>query len=74
MPWEGKAPRACIGNGVGSAAGDAGEGAVVGGGAVVADERPDVGRNRAENNSNLYCSTRNTVKVRGSHKRGGKSY
>ncbi len=46
-----KAPRArpvaCAGNGVGCVAGEAGAGAVVGGGAVVADERPDVGSNRA---------------------------
>ncbi len=38
---------ACAGNGVGYAAGEAGAGAVVGGAAVVADERPDVGGNRA---------------------------
>ncbi len=38
---------ACVGNGVGCIAGEAGSGAVVGGAAVVADERPDVGSNRA---------------------------
>ncbi len=38
---------ACAGNGVGCVAGGAGAGAVVGGAAVVADERPDVGSNRA---------------------------
>ncbi len=38
---------ACAGNGVGCVAGEAGAGAVVGGAAVVADERPDVGSNRA---------------------------
>ncbi len=47
----GKAPRArsvaCAGNGVGWVAGEAGAAAVVGGGAVVAYERPDVGSNRA---------------------------
>ncbi len=47
----GKAPRArpaaCVGNGVGCVAGEAGAGAVVGSAAVVADERPDVGSNRA---------------------------
>ncbi len=47
----GKAPRArplsCVGKSVGCVAGEAGVGAVVGGGAVVADERPDVGSNRA---------------------------
>ncbi len=47
----GKAPRArpvaCVGNCVGCIAGEAGAGAVVGGDAVVADERPDVGSNRA---------------------------
>ncbi len=47
----GKAPRArpvaCAGNGVGCVAGEARAGAVVGGAAVVADERPDVGSNRA---------------------------
>ncbi len=47
----GKAPRArpvaCAGNGVGCVAGEAGAIAVVGGAAVVADERPDVGSNRA---------------------------
>ncbi len=47
----GRAPRArpvaCVGNGVGCVAGEAGAGAVVGGAAVVADERPDVGSNRA---------------------------
>ncbi len=47
----GKAPRArpvaCSSNGVGCVAGEAGAGAVVGGAAGVADERPDVGSNRA---------------------------
>ncbi len=38
---------ACAGNGVGCVAGEAGAGAVVCGAAVVADERPDVGSNRA---------------------------
>ncbi len=38
---------ACDGNGVGCVAGEAGAGAVVGGGAVVADELSDVGSNRA---------------------------
>ncbi len=38
---------ACVGNGVGCITGEAGAGAVVGGAAVVADERPDVGSNRA---------------------------
>ncbi len=38
---------ACVGNGVGCIAGKAGAGAVVGGAAVVADQRPDVGSNRA---------------------------
>ncbi len=38
---------ACVGNGVGCIAGEAGTGAVVGGAAVIADERPDVGSNRA---------------------------
>ncbi len=38
---------ACAGNGVGCVAGEAGAGAVVGGAAVVADERPDVGSNHA---------------------------
>ncbi len=38
---------ACVGNGVGCIAGGAGAGAMVGGAAVVADERPDVGSNRA---------------------------
>ncbi len=38
---------ACVGNGVGCIAGEAGARAVVGGAAVVADERPDVGSNRA---------------------------
>ncbi len=46
-----KAPRArpvaCVGNDVGCIAGEAGTGALVGGAAVVADERPDVGSNRA---------------------------
>ncbi len=37
---------ACPGNGVGCIAGEAGAGAVVGGGAVVADEPPDVGSYR----------------------------
>ncbi len=47
----GKAPRArpvaCVGNGVGCIALEAGAGAVIGGVAVVADERPDVGSDRA---------------------------
>ncbi len=47
----GKAPRArpvaCAGNGVGCVGGEARAGAVVGGAAVVADERPYVGSNRA---------------------------
>ncbi len=38
---------ACAGNGVGCVAGGAGAGAMVGGAVVVADERPDVGSNRA---------------------------
>ncbi len=38
---------ACVGNGVGCIAGEAGAGAVVGGAEVVADERPDAGSNRA---------------------------
>ncbi len=38
---------ACAGNGFGCVAGEAGAGAVVGSAAVVADERPDVGHNRA---------------------------
>ncbi len=38
---------ACAGNGVGCVTGEAGAGAVVGGAAVVADERPDVCSNRA---------------------------
>ncbi len=38
---------ACVGNGVGCIAGEAGAGAVVGVAAVVADERPEVGSNRA---------------------------
>ncbi len=38
---------ACVGNGVGCVVGEAGAGAVVGGAAVVADERPDVGSNCA---------------------------
>ncbi len=38
---------ACAGNSIGCVAGEAGAGAVVGGAAVVADERPDVGSNRA---------------------------
>ncbi len=38
---------ACAGNGVGCIAGEAGAGAVVGSAAVVADEWPDVGSNRA---------------------------
>ncbi len=37
---------ACVGDGVGCIAGEAGAGAVVGGAAVVADKRPDVGGNR----------------------------
>ncbi len=37
---------ACAGNGVGCIAGEAGAGVVVGGAAVVADDRPDVGSNR----------------------------
>ncbi len=47
----GKAPRArpvaCAGNGGGCVAGKAAAGAVVGGAAVVANEGPDVGSNRA---------------------------
>ncbi len=47
----GKAPRArpvaCAVNGVGCVAGETGAGAVAGGAVVVADERPDVGSNRA---------------------------
>ncbi len=35
-------------NGVGCVAGEAGAGAMVGGAAVVADEQPDVGSNRAD--------------------------
>ncbi len=45
--WQGTEwhrPVACVGNGVGCIAGEAGAGAVVGGAAV---ERPDVGSNRA---------------------------
>ncbi len=38
---------ACGGKGVGYVAGEAGAGVMVGGAAVVADERPDVGSNRA---------------------------
>ncbi len=38
---------ACAGNGVGCVAGEARAGAVVGCATVVADERPDVGSNRA---------------------------
>ncbi len=38
---------ACAGNGVGCVAEEAEAGAVVGGGAVLADERQDVGRNHA---------------------------
>ncbi len=38
---------ACAGNGVGCVAGEAGAGAVLGGAAVVADERPDVDSNPA---------------------------
>ncbi len=38
---------ACVGKSVGCVAGEAGVGAMVGGGAVVADERPDVGSIRA---------------------------
>ncbi len=38
---------ACAGNGFGCVAGEAGAGAVVGDGVVVADELPDVGSNRA---------------------------
>ncbi len=38
---------ACVGNGVGCVAGEAGAGALVVSAAVVADERPDVGSNRA---------------------------
>ncbi len=38
---------ACVGNGVGCIMGESEAGAVVGGGAVVADERPEVGRNHA---------------------------
>ncbi len=37
----------CAGNGVGCVAGEAGAGAVVGGAAVNADERPDFGSNGA---------------------------
>ncbi len=40
-------PVACAGNGVGCVAGEARAGAVVGGATVVADERADVGSNRA---------------------------
>ncbi len=47
----GKAPRArsvaCAGNGIGCVAGEARAGAVVGCAAAVADERSDVGSNRA---------------------------
>ncbi len=38
---------ACAGDGVGCVAGQAGASAVEGGAVVVADERPDVGSNRA---------------------------
>ncbi len=38
---------ACAGDGVGCVAGEAAAGAVVGGAAVIADERLDVGSNRA---------------------------
>ncbi len=38
---------ACAGNGVGYVAGEAGASAVVGGAAVISDERSDVGSNRA---------------------------
>ncbi len=38
---------ACAGNGVGCVAGEAGAGAVADGDAVVADERTDIGSNRA---------------------------
>ncbi len=37
----------CAGDGVGCVTGEAGAGAVEGGAVVVADERPDVGSNRA---------------------------
>ncbi len=40
-------PVAYVGNGVGCVVGEAGASAVVGGAAVVADEWPDVGSNRA---------------------------
>ncbi len=40
-------PVACVGNSVGCVAGEAKTGTMVGGGAVVAGERPDVGSNRA---------------------------
>ncbi len=40
-------PEACVGNGVGCDAGEARAGTVVGGGAVVADERSDVSSNGA---------------------------
>ncbi len=43
----------CVGNGVGCVAGEAGTGAVVGGGAVVEDEQPDVGSNRAAASSTV---------------------
>ncbi len=55
---------ACASNGVGCVVGEAGAGAVVGGAAVVADERPDVGSNRAAAAStgdsfvNFWCSRR----------------
>ncbi len=39
--------RTCGGKGVGCSAGEAGAGAMVGGAAVIADERPYVGSNRA---------------------------
>ncbi len=38
---------ACAGNGAGCVAGEAGAGVVVGDAAVVADERPHIGSNRA---------------------------
>ncbi len=51
MCSSGKAPRArqvaCADNSVGCVAGEAGTGVVVGGAAVLADERPGVGSNRA---------------------------
>ncbi len=51
---------ACAGNAVGFIAGEAGAGATVGEGAVVADERPDVGSNRA-----AAASAGNSVVVSG---------